>query len=504
MRDERLRHQAYLEWGKIALLPLAFGIAWAVTILAARPILLLISAACGLYVFFVPVSLRHPLIFVTVFLVFLIALPPLYFSSLGETPIYLSSLLVPIGLAILVTRLPDLYLPLDAVTKGLVLFLAGTGLSLPFAWWLSGETIGKQSLLRWLLLAQTALIFALVRGGARWPVDRVERWIMPVLLLASVASAGYGVVDFFWPITLPHPAADQFIWLESAVVRRAQGVVYEASSFGNLCGLFLVIASAAFLAGEERAVRIARPWLLLCIAILSFAVFVCFSRSVWGNVLTSLGVFVVSSGMVKARRAWGFALAFLTPMTLLWIYFPDLWNYFTGNRIGYFGQILGDPNLVTSGRLETWATVFSILRGHPNYLLFGVGYKTLPFTRLFHEEIITDNGFLNLLLETGILGLGGFLVFSATVFGSFWRLSRRGLGTQVFWSATLFSLWCGQWVQMMAADSYTFWRSMVVLIALMAFALNRADRTYAGELSGNLGEQQSLSARLEFLGRTNV
>jgi hypothetical protein len=57
---------------------------------------------------------------------------------------------------------------------------------------------------------------------------------------------------------------------------------------------------------------------------------------------------------------------------------------------------------------------------------------------------------------------------------------------------------------MMAADSYTFWRSMVVLIALMAFALNRADRTYAGELSGNLGEQQSLSARLEFLGRTNV
>jgi hypothetical protein len=79
-------------------------------------------------------------------------------------------------------------------------------------------------------------------------------------------------------------------------------------------------------------------------------------------------------------------------------------------------------------------------------------------------------------------------------------LSRRGLGTHVFWSATVFSLWCGQWVQMMAADAYTYWRSMVVLIALMAFALNRADRARAGELGGNTGQPPSLRPGLEFLG----
>jgi hypothetical protein len=465
---------------------------------------LLSSVACCLYVFFVAMSLRHPLVFVTVFLVSVIAFPPLYFSSLGDTPIYISSLLIPAGLAVLVTRLPDFHLPSDAVARGLLLFLAGTGLSLPFAWWLSGDAIGGQSLLRWLLLAQTALIFVLVRGMARWRIDRAERSILFVFVVAAVASAVYGIVDFFWPIPLPHPAADQFIWLETAVVRRAQGVVYEASSFGNLCGIFFVIASAAFLAGQERAVRIARPWLLLCIAVLSFAVFLCFSRSVWGNVLVSLAVFVGSSGMVKLRRAWAFAVAFLTPMTLLWFYVPELWNYFTGNRIGYFGQIFGDPNLVTSGRLETWATVFSILREYPKYLLFGVGYKTLPFTRLFHQEIITDNGFLNLLLETGIFGLGGFLAFTAAVFKSFSRLSRRSVGTQLFWSAALFSLWCGEWVQMMAADAYTYWRSMVVLIALMAFALNQAERTCTGEASGTGSEKLILRPRVEFLGQTNL
>jgi O-antigen ligase len=504
MKDQRLPQRPYWEWARDPFLFLTLAIASAATMVAVRPIWLLFGAACGFYLFFVAVSLRRPLILVTVFLVFLIAFPPLYFSSLGDTPIYLSSLLVPIGLAVLVARLPDFDLPLDEVAVGLVLFLVGTGLSLPFGWWLSGQAIGNQSLLRWLLLAQTALIFALVRGAARWGGDRVERGIMAVLLVAAVASAGYGVVDFFWPIPLPHPAADQFIWLETAMVRRAQGVFYEASSFGNLCGLFLVIASAAFLAGQERAVRIARPWLLLCITILSFAVFVCFSRSTWGNVIVSLAVFVARSGMVKRRRAWGFFVAFLTPMVLLWFYFPELWNYFTGNRIGYFGQILGDPNLVTSGRLETWATVFSILRDHPKYLLFGIGYKTLPFTRLFHQEIITDNGFLNLLLETGILGLGSFLAFSATVFKSFWRLSRKSVGTELFWSAVLFSLWCGEWVQMMATDAYTYWRSMVVLIALMAFVLNGADRTCAPEFRSEMGEQPSLRRRPKFLGRANL
>ena len=484
MNVERFPQKAYLEWSTLFSLFLVFGIACAAAMLAIRPILLLPSVACCLYASFVAAALRRPLIFVAVFLVFLITLPPFYFSSLGETPLYLSSLLIPTGLAVLVLRLPDFSVPSDKVATGLTTFLVGIGLSLPFAWWLSGEAIGRQSLLRWLLLAQTALIFALVRGVARWRADPIERWIMPVLLVAAVACGAYGVVDFFWPIPLPHPAADQFIWLESAIVRRAQGAFYEASSFGNCCAIFLVLASAAFLSGQERAVRIGRHWLLLFISVLSLAIFLCFSRSVWGNVLVSLAVFAALSGMVKFRRAWGFFAAVLTPLILLWFYFPELWNYFTGNRIGYFGQILADPNLVASGRLETWATVFSILHRSPIYLLFGVGYKTLPFTRLFHQEIITDNGFLNLLLETGLSGLAGFLILSTAVFKTFWRLTHRAIGGERFWSAALFSLWCGEWVQMLATDAYTYWRSMSVLIALMAFALNRADRSCTEQMSG--------------------
>jgi O-antigen ligase len=185
--------------------------------------------------------------------------------------------------------------------------------------------------------------------------------------------------------------------------------------------------------------------------------------------------------MVKLHRVWLFLAALLAPLILVWFYFPQLWGYFTGNRIGYFGQILADPNLVSSGRVETWATLFSILRQYPQYLLFGVGYKTLPFTRLFHQEIVTDNGFLNLLVETGLLGLGGFLIFSTAILKSFWALTRRTSGIALFWSALVLSLWFGEWVQMLATDAYTYWRSMAVLVALTALVLNRTDRSRVGK-----------------------
>lgn len=494
MNDQRVLRSACVYWTAPLYVFLFLGIACAAALFSIRPILLLPTVACCLYAFFTVVSLRRPLIFVALFLVILIALPPLYFSRLGEIPLYLSSFLLPIGFAVLLVRLPDFSAPSDSVATGLMLFLIGLGLSLPFAWWLSGEAMGRQSLLRWLLLAQAALVFAFVRAVARWRVDAAEDWIMPVLLIAAVASGAYGIVDFFWPIPFPHPAADQFIWLESAIVRRAQGVFYEASSFGNCCAIFLVAASAAYLAGQERAVRTYRICLLLFISIQSLAVFLSFSRSVWASVLVSLVVFTWVSGMVKFKRVRLFVIALVAPLIVVWFYLPELWGYFTGNRIGYFGQILADPNLVSSGRLETWATLFSIMRRYPQYLLFGVGYKTLSFTRLFHQEIITDNGFLNLFVETGLVGLAGFVLFSTAIFKSFWKLSHRTSGVALFWSALILSLWCGQWVQMLATDAYTYWRSMVVLVALTALVLNRTERSRtaatAGESSGFISRRK--------------
>ena len=463
-------------WRTAALGGAALSVGCCVALARNLPAAAAIVAGSVLYVVLAYVSIRRPLVFVTIFLLVLELLPPFFFSAFGEAPVYLSTILIPIGLAILILRFPEFSTRLDPVAKGLMLFVAALGISLPFAAWLSSPEVTLASLLRWLLLGQACLIYLLIRHGSSARESSLERWLFTLLLVGAVISATYGVFDFVWPIPLPHPAADQFIWLRGAVLRRAQGVFYESSNFGNFCGFFLAAASAAYLSREGRVIVIPRPILLLTIAVLSLAVLVAFSRSTWASVLTTLGVFVAISGQVNRRRAAVFLLALASPILILWIYSPELWDYLVSARVAYLAQILADPNLASSGRYATWQRILAILQDQPQYLLFGVGYKTLPYTRLFHDSLITDNGYLSLLLETGIVGLGSFLIFSVSVLKTFLEIARKGAGSLSFMAAFLFAFWCGECVQLLAVDALTYWRNIVLFTALMALTINQAER----------------------------
>ena len=459
-----------------ALLPLALAVGWTASIATAHPLLLVVAAGAILFGLFAFVSFRRPHVFLLVFLVTLIVLPPFFLPRSPETPLYLSTLLLPVGVAIFLARFPDFRFQLDPVAKGLGVFLLATGLSLPFGFWLSGVNVGTTALLRWALLAQAALIYVLVRGAGVGREDGPARWLMTVLMIAALLTAAYGIFDFFWPVPISHPAAEQQIWVGGQVLRRAQGVFFEASSFANLCGFFLSVAAAAFIARHESAMGMSRSWLWLAMPILALAVFVAFSRSSWGNVAITILVFAAISKRTHFSRGAGILLALAIPVGVLWSYTPELWGYLINARLGDLTMLFADPNLASSGRYDTWTRVISIMQDHPQYLLFGVGYKTLPFTRLFHEEIITDNGYLNLLLETGVVGLGGFVVFSVAVLRTFLKYARSSDRNLGFWGALMFSFWCGQLAQMLAVDAYTFWRNMIVYLAVMAFTVNLTNR----------------------------
>jgi O-antigen ligase len=328
------------------------------------------------------------------------------------------------------------------------------------------------SLSRWLLLAHMAPVYYLIRGFSHLQSARTERRIYSLLLGGAVIAAIYGIVDFLWPIPLPHPSADQFIWLEGVVLRRAQGPFYESSNFANFCGFFLVAAAVAFLARKERYLGVPRSALVAFISILTLAVLVAFSRSIWASILAALFVSFALSRFVRIPRAVAVLCAALVPLCLVWMFSPGLWDYLVSARIGRLFQILEDPNSATSGRFDTWIRVLSIMRDEPQYLFFGVGYKTLTVTRLFHGEMVTDNGYLSLLLETGIAGLAGFLIFSGAILRVFFRLARSAFDRPAFWATVLFSIWCGELVLLLAADAYTYWRNMSVFVALMALTLN--------------------------------
>src|SRR5574337_259110 len=170
----------------LILLAMALGVGLSVALLSAQPPILLAVVGGVVYLALAAVSFRQPLVFVAAFLAALVILPPFFLDSFGETPLYVSNLLLPIGLGITVARFPDFKFALDPVARGLGMFLGGLALSLPFAFWFSGVSVGMESLSRWLLLAQTALIYLLIRGGASVEERRSERWMFRLLLGAAV------------------------------------------------------------------------------------------------------------------------------------------------------------------------------------------------------------------------------------------------------------------------------------------------------------------------------
>src|SRR5215831_14592880 len=316
------------------------------------------TIALFVYVLFAMAAIREPSIFVLVFLLVLVLFPPLYFASSGDKPIYMSFFLLPIAVAIILTRFPDIHFSWDPVAKGLMLFLMGTAFSLPFAWWLSGSAVAKESLSRWLLLSQAALVYYLIRGCARPEATRTEQGMFRILFLGAVLTAVYGVIDFVWPISLSqHPPAEQYIWLNSTVLRRAQGVFYESSNFANLCGFFLVAATTSFLSRRERYLGVHRSLLGLFMSVLSLAILLTFSRSTWISVMIAVLTSVLVSPFVRIRRGVLVFLALSIPLIMLWSYSAELWNYLVSARVGRLIDIFSDPNVATSGRFDTWIRV---------------------------------------------------------------------------------------------------------------------------------------------------
>lgn len=436
------------------------------------------SVAVGLLLYLVVTfaSARDPILLAAVLVLTLEAVPPLYLTILGDRPFYLSFLLSPAVLAVVLLRWPDLRMPRDRVATGIGAFLLGILCSIPFAFGISGSEAGVVSVSRWLLLCHAGLVYVLIRASGRRTPSPTERRMPALLFGGAVVAAAYGIVDFVWPIPVNHPSAEQLIWLAGTVVRRAQGPFYESSSFASFCGFFLVVGGAALLGRKEQYLGVSRRILPGLVSVLGLAALVTFSRSAWAGILTALLVLVGLGRFNRIPRGVVLALALAAPVLLLWALSPQLWDYLVSARIGRLFDVLIDPNTATSGRFATWRHVLSIMKEEPRYLLFGVGYKTLSEAPVFGSEIVTDNGYLSLLLETGIVGFAGFALLSIAILTTFFRLARWGEDRVAFWGTTLLAIWCGELVLLLAADAHTYWRNLTVMAALMALTLNMAER----------------------------
>jgi O-antigen ligase len=481
-KDFRLKFYFGYEY----LITLILALALSLFVVVLQPIyLLVLPASIGFLVLGI-VCVRSPRSWLYLCAATTLAVPPLYPAFLGnEIPVHFSSLILLIGGWILLIRFEEFEFEWDHIASAAFYFLLALALSLPFGFWLSGPAQGVQSCFRFLLILQPFLLYFWIRGFKVIKKEALFSGLVKFLLCVAAVAAVYGIIDFYLPVPIPHPFADQYIYLKGENIRRAQGVFYEASSFGNMCAFFLSLSIVVLYSLGRKLSLVYQSLLCFMIGVFTTALFLSYSRGSWANVFVTIAVFLLVQRKLQVRSVACVLLLIGGFVLLLSQFSPEIASNFFSWRLGALSELWSDPNFATSGRWETWIKLVGFFADHPWLLLFGIGYKTLPYTNLIGKNLIADNGFISLSFETGVLGLAAFIWLNATLLKSLYRTSRHQISTLRLYGGFLFAFWCGEMVQMMTGDIFTYWRNVIIFFTLIA-ALQ--------ELSHSLRSEQDVSA----------
>jgi O-antigen ligase len=413
------------------------------------------------------------------FLATLLLLPPLPLPG-GDSGPHPALLLAGLGLWAGIVQLNSWRFRTGWLAAALFLLFGALLLSVPWAAFYSGAEAALGSLARVGLLGLAVyLFFYLAYGPGR---EVAPERLIRVLFWAGLASALFACLDFYFQFPAPARFAPQFIWLPGSVYRRAQGVFYEASTLASLCVFLLVLIAVAASQGMHRRLGIRRSSLALAAVVSGGALLLSFSRAALISLLTSLAAlawlergrlrFAVRPRPVTLAVAAAFSLAVFVMYRLL----PGFVGLYLA-RLQSSGEFfLESPNLILSRRLESWSYLLDYLREHPWQALFGIGYKTLPYSDFTGQPVIADNMYLSLLVETGWIGLTALLLLNAVILVTCYRwATAAGSDLQRLAGAWMFCFWCGQVVQMMSGDTLTYWRLLPAYFAVLALGSRHAD-----------------------------
>jgi O-antigen ligase len=405
------------------------------------------------------------------FFVCALVAPPLPIK-LGDSGPHVALLVAAAGLFIGMLRLSEWRLHADPLLTSLLAIWFIFACSVAMAAVYSGPTVAAASLARVLLFGISIYVFLYVCDGPFQARPGQEYRPIRVLFWTGVLSALFACIDFYFQFPAPAGYEQQFIWLDTGVYRRAQGVFYEASTLGNLCAFFLeMIAVAMFLPRRDRP--FSRLALFLGGAALATALVLSFSRASLVNVAVALVVLLwLNRDRIRWRRMTiSVALFGAAAGAVLLAAFPA----FTGmawlrlfNALQYFFE---SPNAVLSGRVASWQTLVNFLSLNPWHALLGVGYKTLPYSDFIGAAAIGDNTYLTLLVETGILGLAAVIALNVVVLVYAYRAARSATPLRAFCGTWMVCFWAGQVVQMFSADLLTYWRVLPVYFFVLALAV---------------------------------
>jgi O-antigen ligase len=368
-------------------------------------------------------------------------------------------------------RLRDWRLRPDWLSATILTVFVCCTASLAFALGFSGPAIALGSAARVCLLAISVYLFLYVRDGpGEFSSAEMSRFVR-VLFCTAAVSALLACIDFYFQLPAPAGYGPQFVWLDSGVFRRAQGVFYEASTLGNLCAFFITMIAVALLAPAH--VRPLPNWAMLLAGVpLAGALVLSYSRASVVNVCVALAVL---AWVARERIRWYRVISVLLAVcavgagALQWVFprFFEAWILRVWASLHYFGEA---PNAVLSGRLHTWGLLLEYLLENPLQALVGIGYKTLPYSTVTGSTAIADNAYLTFLVETGVAGLAALICLNAAILAAAWRAARSADPHRSFAGVWMLCFWAGQTVQMLSADLLTYWRVLPAYFCILAMA----------------------------------
>jgi O-antigen ligase len=393
-------------------------------------------------------------------------LPPLPFP-IGNTGIHVAPVVAFLGLLAGLLRISEWREWRGNLPLLLVLFLGILLGSVAFAAVYSGWEIALGSLARVLLLGIGVYVFlyALI-GPRREEFDSLA--FARLLFWIGLIGAAFACLDFYFQLPAPAGYGAQFVWLGQGIVRRAQGVFYEAHVLGNFCAFFLVmILVGSFPAGRQHV--LSRLQLVTGAVVFSAALILSSSRASALTVVVAASAFIYLRRL-KTRPVLVGICALVAAAAVVRFAIPEFSANYWHRMVASIEYVWSSPDGVLSGRITHWRNLASFLAHHPWHMLFGIGYKTIPYTDYAGAREMADNTYLSLLVETGALGLTAFALLNMAILRTAYRAARSSQKRASFFGSWVFCFWCGEMVQMLAGDLITYWRVLPVYFWVLATA----------------------------------
>jgi O-antigen ligase len=472
----RVRYPPYV----VAVALGALGAAWSSV---ADP---LVQAAAVAGVAFLSVALwtlGKPDRWVLLFLGMALCLPPLPFA-IGDSGPHPAIAAAALGLAVGALRGREWQGSVPRAALWLLLYPLALLSSVPFAAVYSGLSLAAASLARVLLFGISIYVFFYVACGPDQAItpDKTKQRSERFLFYAGVVSALFACFDFFYQLPAPAGFGAQFVWLESGVYRRAQGIFYEASTLGNVCVFFLVFIGVCLSRRTEES-PIGRPALLGGTIAFSAALLLSFSRASVVNLCVAAAMFpIVARVRLRLMRLTAIlTLGGSLGVLFAYAFFPAIVEFYW-LRLRTSVELLWSGNeAALSGRLDTWKVLLEFLLDHPWHAILGVGYKTLPYSDFIGRPAVADNAYLSSLLETGLIGLVLLLLFHTSILRMGWQAARSSNQRAAFFGTWITCFWAGEIVQMLSGDLLTYWRVLPAYLWVLGMAVRYSRQRGADE-----------------------